>query len=421
MKRMVLTFAPLVLFLLFIACALGCENKDASQGVPPPGTEIIEAQPKPGPENVAPVEDDPGLPPPKSTRPSVSLPSAEIEAKVKELALLDPNHEAMVRGSPVMRLHYWDYHRRERIRYEGYPVRGKPSDGLAIWLIEAPYSLSSRNLYCLVRIDNLGKSEVHLTPGMVSRVLLECRPGAPAKEIAETKLPPLQSHKPYHVIPSRGSIRLVVSPLTPAAPPLPFAGDKKLRLQVALRGRRDKQSNPKAWVGEVRSPEFEVVVPPPEDDEDLEHYRQFLRASRERGSFPEVGVISWGASSGWGLWMEGNRITGAGIWLAMPDDLRRLSAEEVRTICDFLLRDDTFAKGIRDIDWAKAKSIPKYQPHEYFSIVTAERWGRWRGNGLKPSLSKEWKTIRDDLLRGRLEEARKRIRRDAQRPAGNRP
>ena len=469
MKRMVLTFAPVGLFLLFSG-APGCENKDASQGVPPSGTETIEAQPKPGSQNVAPVEDDPGLPAPKSTRRSVSFlrreggpgktervatsegvrlyrdgkevaqkslyealcqrdlsslvlsllgdfdsaPSAEIEAKVKEMALLESDYGRWVSSRAVRRLHSWDYGTQKRFRFDGYPVRGKPADGLAVWLLQVPSCRSPRILKAAVRIDNLGQDEVHLYPDTTSWVLLECRPGAPTREIYSRNARRPYTDKTYHVIPARRSITLSFV-LSLGA--LPYAGQERVRSQIILRSRGDAQTDPQTWVGEAGSPEFDIVVPPPKGEVGLEPFREFLKTSRKRGSFPSDSQIRWRKNGRGGLRLKGNRIAGGGIWLANPEDLRKLSAQDVRTICDFLLRDDTFAKGT-----VKAKRyMGKYPPIEGFRLTVGMLRREWRGNWLNRPASEQWKKIRDDLLRGRLEEARGRIRRDAQPPADNKP
>ena len=339
-----------------------------------------------------------------------SPPSPEILGKVKELAIQrmkTSEDDAIVnapvyKDSPVMVLRSWDsYKPWQRLREQGYPIRGQRTNGLVLWLIEVwP---SATGIRCTVRVDNLTDHDLHLYPKITTWDLLIYE-GPKSRKISTAQLRPTYREEKYHVIKSKQGMRdscyFSLQGMKSTEP-------RAVLLQVVLRSRNNGVSDPNTWAGGVRNPKFQVTLPPHYENanEDLEYWRAHLTTRLEKGSFPEASRFSWSVSYGFDFTTAENNITGEGIWLAMPDDLRRLSQKEVRTICSFLLEDDVFAKGFE----TSSEYLGKYPPREAFFLRTDRKRGSWYGHWLKRDASERWKQILARLLNRRLKIARERI------------
>jgi hypothetical protein len=323
-------------------------------------------------------------------------PSEKIRERVKKLAI-----QKYKSGSDIYSsiLNGWDYYKKIPYLWK----RGKLSDGISIFLEKAFYSAG---LYCEMKIENNTSNEIHIYPDLATWTLLDVSDKKHPIEISKRNLFPTYKEIKYYILPTHGRLGMTAVMSHGA---MPYERRNPARLFITLNCFAKNDSDVLSWVGNVSSPIFEVILPPPTDSKDISYWHRFLENTIKKGAFPKGSKIRWSEMVNTNDFrIEENKITGYGIWFAIPDNLRNLSKDEVKTICYFLIKDDLFARGfINELSMAGGGAI---LPYASFEFESADKKGEWQGSYLKPEYAKEWQKIQDDLLKPRLEEARKRLK-----------
>ncbi len=182
-------------------------------------------------------------------------------------------------------------------------------------------------------------------------------------------------------------------------------------LRVELRVPDDPDIHPE-WAGTVTSGPVELRAPSANDTSDLAHWRAFLTEAFKEGRLPEGGRISLGThpggpvAPGSGVAIGcGDRIASDGLWRALPADLLRLSPEETRRVCRFLLDGDRFAHAI----FSDNEYRGKYPPRAHLWLQSATKWACWGGVTLTEPFDAGWMELMESLLAPRAVEARRRL------------
>jgi hypothetical protein len=187
--------------------------------------------------------------------------------------------------------------------------------------------------------------------------------------------------------------------------PIPYEFGRKLRFRLQMTARREDYRFPGGWTGTLVTPPFELSVPPPLDNENVDHWRALLRAAEESGRLPEGASIDvfYSEDVPHSAVLRGCHIEGNGVWLALPKEVLELRPDEVSAICSLLLEDDNFLDPIHYLD-----GFGKYMPVARLELQSASRRAEWGECHFKKEFWAGWREVLHEILAPRLDEARRR-------------
>jgi len=323
----------------------------------------------------------------------------EIERSVRLLALSD-NRSVSFRAKQVLGRWRYDQQRaREPIRWL------PPNRGLAVGAGQAGYRVLTKD-YATVRVV------VHLRnhlprPLHVAFPHAGCRLVVPDGWVVEGPYTPSGVRLLF-----LGAGQAEQLDVTFRVKPAPFDDRRPARMRLTVTIEPRHYELVEGWTGMATFPPVEVVVPPPLDSADLDHWRAFLAQAVRDGRLSEHGEIRLSRTGGGpmgrrglGLTVRGNRLSGSSDWLAFPDDLLVLRPDEVRRICAFLLEDDRFANAIQPYNGP----IGKYMPSAGVHLESETRRGGCGGFHYTKAFSEGLAEVVAAIRAPRLREARQRL------------
>jgi len=312
----------------------------------------------------------------------------EVREEVRRLALT----EGRTATYAVRVLSRWEGHRRERQNV----TWAEPVGALAVGAGTCAYSDGRDNrIECEIFFRNDSEETVKLTvvQGMLHLVAPD---GSPIVEEGESR------QLSWRLEPGTVSVRHIQLRVQP----IPYEGVRELRFRLRMIARPEDYRFPDGWVGTLVTPPFELSVPAPLDNEDLDHWRALLQAGKESGRLPDGGLIDvfYSEDVPHSAALRGSHIEGKGIWLALPKDLLEVRPEEVSSVCSFLLEDDNFLDPIKYLD-----GFGKYMPRAEIKLHSASRRAEWGECHFKKEFWAGWRKDVHKILAPRLDEARRRV------------
>ena len=322
-------------------------------------------------------------------------PSDAIRRKVLRMALGDPSGIAP-RAMEVLRRWKYDEDKERALRNVAW---GEPVGGLALGAGTAACEWGMF-VYCFIHLKNDSQRPFRVVLSQ-SVLALVPQPGS----ALEPERSGQDGYKHYHYLKSGG---IDLTDWSFRVKPPPFDGRRPAKFTVRLSVQAQDYKGPAGWVGTVGSPEFEVIMPPPRDEKDLAHWRAFLASAAKDGAVPDGGMIRWVKTGGNSLspsefTIRGNRVEADGRWLAVPDELRALTPEDIKGIALFLLEGDRFANAIERHEGG----IGKYMPRAEIALESATKRAGWGGFHFKKDAAEGWSQLAEGLRAPRLRQAQK--------------
>ena len=189
--------------------------------------------------------------------------------------------------------------------------------------------------------------------------------------------------------------------------PVGFDNRQPLKFRLRLKITADDYPDLPGGTGTIVSPEMSVAVPPPVDTKNLAHWRTMLDDLSQTGILRPGMQLGWSAS---GTFLTSFRISNScveanGVWNALPDDMKHLSEDEIKSIARFLRSDDNFANSISYYNGG----MGKYPPHASLWLESETRRAKWEQYSFKQPFAQGLHKIERALFLPRLHEARKRM------------
>lgn len=323
----------------------------------------------------------------------------QVDRFVRRLALSE-GHPLSYRAGSALAIWRYDRQRaREPIRWL------PPARGLALGTGQANYDALSGD-HATVRVT------VHLRnhlprPLHIAFPREGCRLVVPDGWAVEGAYPPSTVWLPF--LAAGQAERVSVAFRVKA---VPFDGRRPAPMRLAVTIEPRHYEIIEGWTGTATFPPVEVVVPPPLDSADLDHWRAFLAQGAREGRLSKHGEIhldrtGHGASARHrlNLVVRGNRVSSRTGWSAIPDDLLELRPDEVRRICAFLLEDDRFAHAIEPFSGHYGKYMPSARIH----LESETKRAGWSGVSYTDAFRKGVGEIIDAMWAPRVREARRRL------------
>jgi len=170
------------------------------------------------------------------------------------------------------------------------------------------------------------------------------------------------------------------------------------------------------WVGALKSQVVNCTVSPQRVNgtSDLAHWRRFLQQAVKTGRLSKHGAIRWERRTGgytparrYELTLRGDTVAcDRGFWYVLPSDLKRLTPNEVRAICGFLLEHDRFATAVWLDD---TRGHGTYAPSARLTLESATKRASWGALHFREGVEDAWESIITEIFGPRVQEARRRL------------